>query len=102
MDVMGRLACTVGILLFAANTAASGGPSHMDVSATVVRSLAVSVTADAGAQPVVSVRTASGSTWSAPLGEALTMLRMASGPEQKSEPEYLVVTVLADGPALRN
>jgi hypothetical protein len=82
-------------LAFGASAAASGG-SRLSVSATVVRSVAISVQVGPSAQPVISIRTARGSTFFTALASAPSSVQAAARPAAPGQPRYLLVTVQAD------
>jgi hypothetical protein len=85
-------------LALAAPPAASGrsNEARLLVSATVVRTVRVSVVEGAAGAGAVSVSIAGGGAWSAPVEAAAGT---AGGAERSAaDPSYVVVTVLADGP----
>jgi hypothetical protein len=97
-DVRFRSAAAIAALLaaaFGAQAAASGG-SRLSVSATVVRSVAISVQVGPSAQPVISIRTARGSTFSTSLASAPSGVQATARPASPGQQRYLLVTVQAD------
>jgi hypothetical protein len=88
------LAALLAVALSAPAAASSG--ARLTVSATVVRSVAVSVQVGPASQPVISIRTAGGSTFSTSLSSAPSGVQATARPAVAGEPAYLVVTVLAD------
>lgn len=92
------LAALAALLLAApAATPGAGAAAKLRVSATVVRSMEVSVSADASGG-ALRIRTAGGEAWSASLASAAASgLALARHAE---DARYVVVTVLADAPAV--
>jgi hypothetical protein len=88
-----RLAALV--LLLAPFAGAAGERSgRLQVSATVVRSLEVSVSGDA-AGAALRVRTSAGGGWAAPLAAAVRAGAVRVVPSEE-DPGAVVVTILAD------
>jgi hypothetical protein len=104
---MSKRLALLAALLLAAPPAASGGSgaARLLVSATVVRTVRVSVTEGAARTAALSVRTIGGASWSAGAlcpssgTGAGAAVPAAFGVERyAADPTYLVVTVLADAP----
>jgi hypothetical protein len=112
---MRRPLAIAAALLLAVPPAASGGTgaARLLVSATVVRTLRVSVTEGASGTAALRVRTVGGGAWSVPalsLSNGPALRLSASGgaavpagvgvAPYAADSSYVVVTILADAPSL--
>src|SRR5574341_1133326 len=89
----------VSALALAAPPAALGETTtaRLLVSATVVRSVQVSVREEAGGSAALRVQTSDGASWAAAVLAAPGVPGIGVS-RSTTDPSYLVVTVLADGP----
>ncbi|HEY6003921.1 MAG TPA: hypothetical protein VIV57_13675 [Anaeromyxobacter sp.] len=95
-----RLALLAALALALPPAAMGGsGTARLLVSATVVRSVHVSVSAGAAGSAALGVSTSSGAAFSASVDAAAGAPGVGVAPSA-IDPTYVVVTVLADGPLL--
>ncbi len=96
---MSRWFAPLVALLLAATQARAAGRAGLSVSVKVVHSVSVATSGGTPAEAAVSVRAPNGAKWSARLAEvgASRDLSLTSRARAAGDPDYVVLTVLADG-----